>query len=97
MTSIASYQSNLFISNRQIEQIQVETLFQMGRASYIKEQRDFNELLNEAEYRFPDGRVEIFIQEENKTHRKLNFHIVLEPQEAIFSINHFIEKDLLEH
>lgn len=94
-SSIASYHSDLFITNGQIEQIRVETLFQMGRVRYLEEQQEIDEVLTETEYHFPDGTVEVSILNETEEYRKLTFHIVLEPQKAWFSINHLIKKDSL--
>lgn len=92
-SSIASYHSDLYITDRQIEQIQAETLFQMSRSSYLEEQQQMDEVLQETNYQFPDGRVEITLLEETEEYLKLNFHVVLEPQEAWFSINHLLEHD----
>ncbi|MFD1610002.1 hypothetical protein [Oceanobacillus luteolus] len=92
-TSIIAYRNELFITDRQIEQNQIETLFQMARVKYIEEQRKSEEILRTARYTFPYGQVEITLGNATEHYRNLNFQIRLQSQQEFFSINHLISAE----
>ncbi|MFD2046055.1 hypothetical protein ACFSTA_12305 [Ornithinibacillus salinisoli] len=58
-TNIVTFQNNLHVTNKIIENIKIETLFQMGYTNFYK---DIESLINTEDtvtYVFPDGVVEI--------------------------------------
>lgn len=61
---IATYRSDLQITENQIEQLRIETLFQMGRTKFKNEvyKGKFDGSNNKVFYLFPDGSVEILIK-----------------------------------
>lgn len=93
--SIATYRNELYITNRQIEQIQIETLFQMGRAAYIEEQQQVEEVLRQATYDFPYGRVDVSLSNLTETYRKLYFRITIHQREGFFPIIHLLKPENL--
>lgn len=58
-TSIIVYNNELHVSNQLMEQIEAETLIQMGRAKLIDEATYVGESLGEVEYVFPSGEIKI--------------------------------------
>lgn len=91
--SITAYRNELYITDRQIEQVVIESLFQMGRMSYIADQKLNDEVLHEARYNFPDGKVDIFLVELNDIYRKLHFEIRLHDDHQYYSLFHLLKYD----
>jgi hypothetical protein len=58
--SIHSYQNDIQITERQVEQVIIESLFQLGRES-LKDDLDSPEIPDKVQYIFPDGTVNISI------------------------------------
>lgn len=89
---IATYQNDLHITDSQIEQLKIETLFQMGRTK-LKEEIDdnhFNENNNKVFYLFPDGSVEILITALNEKQYALNFAIFTNKKTS-YTINNLLQ------
>ncbi|MHA6250978.1 hypothetical protein [Oceanobacillus sp. CAU 1775] len=87
-SSISAYRNEIYINNRQIEQIKVESLFQIAQESY---KRDFlvNNEFKETYYTFPQGRVEITILNIETEYAKLAFEIWLDDNPRdFFSLRH---------
>lgn len=59
-TNIHSYKNDIQITDRQVEQVMIESLFQMGRES-VKEELSSPEFPDSVHYTFPDGTVDITI------------------------------------
>lgn len=91
--SILSYRNEVYITDTQVEHIQVESLFQMARVKYIEEQIEYRETLQAVTYYFPTGYVEINISHLTKAYRKLQFTIHPLDENHAFSINHLIHND----
>lgn len=58
-TSIIVYNNELTISEQLMEQIEAETLIQMGKAKLIDEASYVEQSLGEVEYVFPSGEIKI--------------------------------------
>lgn len=94
--SIFSYRNEVYITDTQVEHIQVESLFQMARLKYVKEQMEYKEILQAVSYNFPNGHVEITISHFTEAYRKLQFNIQPFNQDYAFSINHLIHNDIFQ-
>ncbi|MCF3941765.1 hypothetical protein [Oceanobacillus alkalisoli] len=92
--SIFSYRNEVHITETQVEQIHVESLFQMSRLKYVKEQMQNEEILQTASYDFPNGDVDIRITHLSEAYRKLQFHINPSNQESLFTVNHVIKNEM---
>lgn len=95
-STITFYHNELSVTERQIEQTKMETLFQMGRAQYIQEQNQTEELLQSAVYDYPDGTVTIRLLENESVYRELNFYIVLKPDNRVLAINHLLSLNQID-
>lgn len=94
--SIFSYRNEVYITDTQVEHIQVESLFQMARLKYVEEQMEYKEILQAVTYNFPNGHVEITISHFTEAYRKLQFNIQPFNQDYAFSINHLIHNDIFQ-
>lgn len=74
-SGIASYRNEIYITNRQIEQIKIETLFQMAQEKYKRELRNTDEVIDSVSYEFPEGEVDISVLSIEDTYLKLSFVI----------------------
>jgi hypothetical protein len=71
--NIQSYKNDIYITDRQVEQIIIESLFQSGRES-VKNELNTPDLPNNVYYTFPDGNVHITITSHENLY-ELNFTI----------------------
>ncbi|MFD1850620.1 competence type IV pilus minor pilin ComGG [Oceanobacillus bengalensis] len=86
-TNIEIYQNELEITERQIEQIKAETLFQMARTMVIDElEKDRNIPSSGMSYDFPNGSVHVIINTKSDTELQLLFKIVLSKTQYTFEI-----------
>lgn len=58
--NIQSYKNEIYITDRQVEHVIIESLFQLGREK-VKKEMDSLDLPEEVHYTFPDGTVDISI------------------------------------
>lgn len=86
--SIAVYRNELYITERQIKQIEIETLFQMGREKYLQEAAAAASPILAATYEFPDGVTEIKIVNITDTTITLDFKIKFYDNDTFFPIQH---------
>lgn len=77
MTNINIYQKNVHLTYYHIDQLRIETLFQMG---YAKFQNEFSPVdldhQKTVTYHFPDGRVTIEFNQLNDEEGQLHFHLM---------------------
>jgi len=73
--NISIYRNDIVITENQLEQIKIETLFQMGRTKLKKEMVNQEEETSDVSYSFPDGIVKITINSSNSPVYKLYFTI----------------------
>lgn len=92
--SIFSYRNEVYITETQVEHIQIESLFQMARLKYVEEQMENEEIIQTASYDFPNGYVDISISRLSEAYRNLQFNIQPSKQEYAFTINHVINNDM---
>lgn len=72
--NIQSYKNDIYITDRQVEHVIIESLFQLGRES-VKTEINSPDVPDKVHYTFPDGTVEITINPREDYH------------ELFFSIN----------
>lgn len=85
--TITMYASDGKITEKHVEQIKIETLFQMGHAKF-KEDNNAKEIdSGETYYTFPYGNVEITYEPSDENRYKLYFKITTD-KNAIYSITH---------
>ena len=90
-SSIAAYRNEIYITERQIDQIKIETLFQMAQAKYRKELDAASEKEPfSASYIFPDGMVDITVTAVKENYVKLHFIIRFDDSDAFFPMNHLL-------
>ena len=58
--NIQSYKHDIQITERQVEQITIESLFQLGREC-VKDELNSDKIPDKIQYSFPDGTVDITI------------------------------------
>jgi len=87
-SGIASYRNEILITDRQIEQIKIETLFQMGQAKYKQEQSASPSPILAANYDFPDGNVNISLVKIEEAFTELHFRIRFHDSDEFFPVNH---------
>ena len=93
-SGIASYRNEIYITDRQLEQIKIETLFQMGQAKYKQEQNASSSPIQSVSYEFPDGYVDISIVRIEEDFTELHFIIRFYDETAdFFPINHRLVLD----
>jgi len=83
------YQQEILISNMHSEQIQMETLFQMGYVAFKKEVRLLEEDTGKREYDFPVGTVQINYREVSKNKYRLLFTIYTNDN-AVYSMKTWV-------
>src|SRR5690625_4520730 len=73
---VQTYQNELFITEQNLEQLIVETLFQMGYEQFLQD-HDVNDLTSyyEVQYHFPSGHVTIQYLQLNEQEGQLLFQI----------------------
>lgn len=95
MSSIASYHNEIYITERQIEQIELETLFQMGREKFKQELLSSPVPVDYASYEFPIGSVQITVMEKTETYMNLYFEFGFQNKPDIYNINHLMNVNFL--
>lgn len=90
-SNIAIYQNDLQITKNQIEQIRIETLFQMARSTFKANISDYDEQNNIANYSFPDGKVEILIDSIEGEQYHLQFTMLTKEQGANYVITNILQ------
>lgn len=91
-SNISIYQSELQITARQVEQLKIETLFQMGRAK-LKENIEMFEAGNKATYLFRDGSVEILIEDRKDNKYTLFFTILTKNNQYLYYFRNTLQLD----
>lgn len=91
-SNISIYQNELQITDRQVEQLKIETLFQMGRAK-LKENIEMFEAGNTATYLFQDGSVEILIEDWDDNKYKLFFTILTKGNQYKYYFRNILQLD----
>lgn len=88
---VSSYRNEVYITQRQVEQITVESIFQMARESYKRDLATSEEIINNITYEFPQGGTDISILSANDSYLKLSFKIYF-PDEPVkfFTLNHLL-------
>ncbi|MFC2948179.1 hypothetical protein [Virgibacillus sediminis] len=75
-SGIHAYKNTIGVTGNHLEEIHIETLFQMGRAKLKQDLRNQRERLdNNIQYNFPDGIVDINLNYMNEGMLKLQFKI----------------------
>ncbi|PAV29073.1 hypothetical protein CIL05_13950 [Virgibacillus profundi] len=74
-TNINSYRNDIHITESHMEQLKIETLFQMGRTSLLEELKKEQTPIEKVTYIFPEGTVEIKIASETNGRSKLDFFL----------------------
>jgi len=92
ISSIAAYRNEIYITARQIEQLKVETLFQMAQSKYRQELTASDLPVDAVNYTFPDGTVDISVEEIADHYIKLYFYIKLSNmgKNEYFPIKHLL-------
>lgn len=88
-----AYQNELHMTERHVMQMKIESLFQMARAEYVREQELKEEPINSISYQFPDGTVDVKLDEIHDSYRKLSFHIKPDGQHGYYLITHLLKYD----
>ncbi|WP_162800305.1 hypothetical protein [Oceanobacillus zhaokaii] len=92
-TNIAMYRNDLQLTENQIEQVKIETLFQMQREQFKQEVQKHGLPSSETTYHFPDGKAKIaIIRSENQTH-ELNVSITTNNNHRYTIINTLTTSD----
>ncbi|WP_100010671.1 hypothetical protein [Lentibacillus sediminis] len=92
MGNITQYRSEFTSTALQIENVRVETLFQMGREKWKQEIAPHGAVLDQVTtYDFPVGTVEINLVAENEERYKLHFIMKTGP-EYQHDLTHYLEK-----
>ncbi|GAA0602506.1 hypothetical protein GCM10009001_19320 [Virgibacillus siamensis] len=90
--SIQLYKNELQITERQTEQLKIETLFQMGRAQFIESLQDHNLPESPVTYHFPYGDVAIQYKILDTNEHHLYFTITTNRQ-SVISLPHQLAAD----
>ncbi|WP_249871104.1 hypothetical protein [Oceanobacillus saliphilus] len=88
--SIQNYQRDLEITDRHIQQLHVETLFQMGREKVKSEITHLNFPVTRT-YDFSDGQVAVEVKQLNVDTFELLFTITLSSDDYIFGIRNLLK------
>lgn len=89
-TTVIIYENEMKITNNLLEQLEIETLFQMARDKFI-EDRMYNEETNgQINYTFPNGTVHINYSFVEENIVEVQFHAVTTNQYAL-NITHEIK------
>ncbi|OZU89980.1 hypothetical protein CIL03_02265 [Virgibacillus indicus] len=57
--NITNYKNEIYITDAYLEQLKIETLFQMGHAELKEDVKNSEDMIDKKSYIFPDGNVEI--------------------------------------
>ncbi|MGJ9456961.1 hypothetical protein [Oceanobacillus sp. CF4.6] len=87
---IQSYQRGMEITDRYLQQLKMETLFQMGRER-IKSDIDEITVPGTLDYNFPYGEVRIEVQEIEQNNYELFFTITTNSNNHIYAIKNILE------
>lgn len=87
--NINTYQKEILVSEMHSEQIQFETLFQMGYVTFKKDIRLLEEDKGKLEYDFPVGTVQIKFSEVSKDIYRLLFTIYTK-NKAVYSMKTWV-------
>ncbi|MFC4022799.1 hypothetical protein ACFOUV_03100 [Oceanobacillus longus] len=87
---IHSYQLGIEITDRYVQQLKMETLFQMGRER-IKTDIDEIAVPGTLNYNFPYGEVRIEVQEIEQNNYELFFTITTNSNNHIYAIKNILE------
>lgn len=87
--NIINYQNDIHITDTYLEQLKIETLFQMGHAALKEEIKNSGEMIEKKSYSFPDGKVKISLISfsEETLHYDFNISTSKHPQ---YSIIHYM-------
>ncbi|RDW21930.1 hypothetical protein [Oceanobacillus chungangensis] len=92
-TNITMYRNDLQLTENQIEQVKIETLFQMQREQFKQEIKKYGIPNTDTIYHFPDGIVKItIIRSINQTH-ELNISILTNKNHRYTIINTLTTSD----
>jgi hypothetical protein len=87
MSNIAIYRNDLQITANQLEQVRIETLFQMGRTKFKEELDPHHKPKDIVNYVFPDGIVEILIDNINGNHYELYISVSTTEHKSKYAFN----------
>lgn len=92
ISSIATYRNEVYITARQVEQVKIETLFQMAQSKYKQELAASDAPPSAASFSFPDGTVDISVTEITNHYIKLHFSIKFNDgkKDGYFPFNHLL-------
>lgn len=91
-TNTNHYQREIEITARHIQQVKMETLFQMGREK-VKSEIEHVQLNDTLIYNFPDGRVRIKITALGDGYSELLFNITSNSNEHLYEIINILQMD----
>lgn len=75
-TSIIKYNNELNISHQLMEQIEAETLIQMGRDKLIDEVAYYGQSVGEVHYVFPNGEIKVIYEATETDIYKLHYYAI---------------------
>lgn len=90
--NINHYQREIEITARHIQQVKMETLFQMGREK-VKSEIEHVQSNDTLTYNFPDGRVQIKITALEAGYYELLFNITSNSNEHLYEIINILQMD----
>lgn len=93
ISSVSSYRNQVHITHRQIEQIQAETLFQMAREQYKSELENAEEVIDDVNYYFSQGNVEIIVLGMQENYIKLSFVVRISDKDMYYPYVHLLVDD----
>ncbi|MBM7597970.1 hypothetical protein JOC34_000327 [Virgibacillus halotolerans] len=91
MSNIAIYRNDLQITANQIDQVKIESLFQMGRTKFKEELDKYNKQKDIVSYAFPDGTVDILIDDIHGNQYELYFTILTKEQQSKYNITNTLQ------
>ena len=93
MSNITIYRNDLQITANQIDQVKIETLFQMGHTKFKEELDKYNKRKDIVNYTFPDGTVDILIDDIHGNQYELYFTIITKEQQSKYIITYTLQVD----
>lgn len=90
-THIYTYQNNIRITDNQLEQVKIETLFQMGLTQVKEDITSIETFPATVQYTFPDGETNIYIVHQGNNRYQLTFTIATKDNKANYKISHPLE------
>lgn len=86
-SGVASYRNELYITDRQIDQVKIESLFQMAQTKYKQDLSNSSEIILHTVYDFPEGQVDISVLTIEETYLKLHFIIKIHDSDEYYPLN----------